>query len=173
MDIDLDDLITIDEPADFNGCSLAELRAVRDEYQQIEHGVSYVRRIVQGRLDTLSAEIQRRGDGVVDNDLITRLPDALAAKNRGPGLPRPALSLEPPEWTHDLLAQVDRSVAPNHLADLEEVDADVLVAALSAAADWEQRLSAARHELHRRADRVQDALVERYRSGASIDDLLS
>lgn len=172
VDIDLDELITISEPDDLASCSLAELREVRDRYQDIEHGVSYVRRIVQGRLDTLSAEVERRGEGSTENDLITRLPEALATNTRGPGLPRPAMALDPPEWTDELLAQVDHIVAPSQLASLDELDGDELARALAAAVDSERSLSAARQELHRRADRVQDALVERYRSGASVDDLL-
>lgn len=37
----------------------------------------------------------------------------------------------------------------------------------------ERRLSDSRRDLHRRIDRIQDELVGRYRSGASVDDLLS
>lgn len=172
VDIDLDELITITEPADLGSCSLEELRAVRDRYQEIEHGVSYVRRIVQGRLDTLSAEVERRSEGATENDLITRLPEALATNTRGPGLPRPALALDPPAWTDELLARVDHIVAPSQLASLDQLDVDELASALAAAVSSERSLSTTRQELHRRADRVQGALVERYRGGASVDDLL-
>jgi hypothetical protein len=168
--IDLDELITIDEPADLTACSLAELRVVRDHYQDVEHGLSYARRIMQGRLDTLASEIERRRDGLVEGDLIQRLPDALSSHTRGPGLPRPIRDLEPPAWADELLEQLAHS---HPSTDLEQLDGADLTLATADAASVERDLSEARQEMHRRIDRIQDEIVGRYRNGASVDDLLS
>jgi hypothetical protein len=169
--IDLDELITITEPADLATCSLADLRAVRDHYQEVENGLSYARRIVQGRLDTVAVELERRRDGAAA-DLIERLPDALAAHTRGPGLPRRMPDLEPPAWADELLVGADGVMAPSSLARLGDLDESELDAAAAAFGTVERELSAARTEVHRRIDRVQDELVGRYRSGAPVDDLL-
>ena len=176
MRIELDELITIDEPGDLSSCSLAELRVVRDHYQDVEHGLSYARRIVQGRLDTVSVELERRGDvaaGEVSGDLLERLPDALAAHTRGPGLPRPFRDLEPPVWADSLLVELDEVLTPSQLAEISELDGADLATAAARMGDVERDLSAMRHEVHRRVDRVQDELVGRYRSGATVDDLLT
>ncbi len=174
MRIELDELITIDEPADLGACSLATLREVRDHYQDVENGLSYARRIVQGRLDTVSVELERRGDGGAGGpgDLLERLPDALAAHTRGPGLPRPIRDLEPPVWADHLLVELDEILTPSQLAEIDDLDAADLTTAAARMGDVERDLSAMRHEVHRRIDRVQDELVGRYRSGATVDDLL-
>lgn len=171
MRIELEELITITEPSDLSQCSLAELRVVRDHYQDVENGLSYARRIVQGRLDTVSVELERRG-GSGTGDLIERLPDALAAHTRGPGLPRPIRDLEPPEWADTLLVELDEVLSPSQLADIAELDDTDLATAAARIGDVERDLSSMRHEVHRRIDWVQDELVGRYRSGATVDDLL-
>jgi hypothetical protein len=169
--IDLDQLITEPAPTDLSGCSLDQLRSIRDHYQDVENGLSYARRIVQGRLDTVAVEVQRRRDGA-DEGLIQRLPDALAAHSRGPGLPRPMPDLEPPAWADELLRDADATLPPAALAGLSELDDADLDRAADSLGGMERELSAARHELHRSIDRVQDELVGRYRSGATVDDLL-
>ncbi len=173
VQLDLDDLITIDAPADLSGCTLGDLRAIRDHHQDVENGLSYARRVVQGRMDTLAVELEMRNDGAVTDDLLRRLPDALAAHSRGPGLPRPMPDLEPPAWAHDLLGGVDEIITPAQLADISDMDDDQIALAAAEMGEVEQQLSTKRHELHRIIDRIQDELVGRYRQGASVDDLLS
>ena len=173
MRIELDELIKITEPTDLGTCSLADLRAIRDHFQDVEHGLSYARRIVQGRLDTLTVELERRSDDSPDADLLARLPDALAAHTRGPGLPRPVRDLEPPDWADDLLVELDQILPPSRLGDLAGMSEADLVDAASKVGTLERELSGLRSELHRRIDRVQDELVGRYRDGATVDDLLS
>lgn len=171
MHIDLDELITLRAPADLSVCSLGDLRSIRDHYHEIENGLSYARRIVQGRLDTVALEAQRRRDGS-GGGLIEQLPDALASHSRGPGLPRPMPDLEPPVWADELLSSADELLSPTQLAGLDELSDSELEQATAALGEVEQELSAARHEVHRSIDRVQDELVGRYRSGATVDDLL-
>jgi hypothetical protein len=168
----VDDLIDFSEPEDLAACSLPQLRELRDGYQEIENGFSYARRIVQGRLDTVSVELERRAEHDADTDLVHRLPTALAAHTRGPGLPRPGQGLEPPAWADDVVAELDRLLTPaqvGHLTDLEDA---VLLRAAEDIAGLERDLSASRQDLHRRIDRVQSEIVGRYRGGASVDDLL-
>jgi hypothetical protein len=171
--IQLDQLITIPEPAELRACSLGELRTVRDHYQDVENGLSYARRMVQGRLDTLTVELERRSDGAGGEDLIGRLPEALAAHTRGPGLPRPVRDLEPPAWADDLLKELDEILSPSQLGSIGELPEAELISTAARVGTFEREVSALRNELHRRIDRVQDELVGRYRDGATVDDLLA
>lgn len=173
VDISVEELVTIDEPTDLSVCSLPELRSVRDDYQQVENGLSYARRIVQGRLDTVSVEMERRSERDPDTDLVHRLPSALASHTRGPGLPRPGQDLDPPGWADGIVAELDSVLGPAALGQLSAVPAEELVGAVAAIADLERRLSEARQDVHRRIDRIQDEIVSRYRAGASVDDLLA
>lgn len=173
MPIDLDELITVSEPEDLSGCSLAELRTIRDGYQEVENGLSYARRIVQGRIDTVAVELDRRREGVGEADLLTRLPEALAANTRSTGLPRPVRDLEPPAWADGLLAGLDEVIPPSQLGAMGDLSDETLAAAAGRIGELERELSDARREIHRRIDRVQDELVGRYRSGATVDDLLA
>jgi hypothetical protein len=170
--IELDELITITEPSDLSSCSLTDLRVIRDHYQDVENGLSYARRMVQGRLDTVTVELERRGDGG-DSDLIGRLPEALAAHTRGPGLPRPVRELEPPAWSDDLLVELDEILPPARLGSISELDEGELIGVAARIGELEREISALRNDLHRRIDRVQDELVGRYRDGATVDDLLT
>lgn len=172
MRIQLDELITISEPADLSACALAELRSIRDHLQDVENGLSYARRIVQGRLDTLTLELESRRDAP-DGDLIERLSGALAGNSRGPGLPRPPRDLEPPAWADGLLLDLDQILPLAQLAELDRLEESELLTAIVRIGDFERELSAMRSEAHRRIDRVQDELVGRYRDGAAVDDLLT
>ena len=171
--IDLDQLVNFSEPEDLSGCSLAELRSIRDGYTEVENGLSYARRIVQGRLDTVAAEADRRGSSDTSADLMARLPEALAANTRSTGLPRPIPDLEPPAWADQLLEPLNAVLAPSQLGQLGSIGDDQLAAAAGQIGQIERDLSDARREIHRRIDRVQDELVGRYRGGASVDDLLA
>lgn len=171
MHTDLDELITIPAPDDLGGCTLAELRTIRDHHQEVENGVSYARRMVQGRLDTVVVEIERRREGG-GPELLERLPDALAAHSRGPGLPRPMPDLEPPAWADRLLVPADELLPAAGGRQLDQLDDSELERLAEGLAALERELSSMRHDLHRSIDRVQDELVGRYRSGAPVDDLL-
>jgi len=172
VDLALEQLITFDEPASLGDCSLVQLRTVRDEYQTVENGLSYARRIVQGRLDTVAVELERRAESDPDPDLVHRLPNALAAHTRGPGLPRPGQELDPPAWADEVVAEVDRRLGPAALGLLSEIPEPELLDAVASLAHLEREVSSARREVHARLDRVQDEIVARYQAGASVDDLL-
>ena len=174
MRIELDELITISEPTDLGACSLAALHDPPGVRQAVLDVLVVVAHLSQGRLDTVSVELERRGDGVSGDtgDLLERLPDALAAHTRGPGLPRPIRDLEPPAWADSLLVDLDEILTPSQLAEIGALDDADLATAAARMGDVERDLSGMRHEVHRRIDRVQDELVGRYRSGATVDDLL-
>lgn len=170
---ELESLITFSDPSDLAPRSLADLRSVRTQYEEIENGLSYSRRIIQGRLDTIAVELDRRSEGAADNDVLSRLPDALAAHTRGPGLPRHAGELEPPEWSDQITGELDEILTPMSLSRLTELDESELRRAAANIAKLEREVSEFRREIHRRIDRLQEELISRYQSGATVDDLLA
>lgn len=173
MKFELESLITFSDPRDLAPRSLADLRSVRTQYEEIENGLSYSRRIIQGRLDTIAVELDRRSEGAADNDVLSRLPDALAAHTRGPGLPRHAGELEPPEWSDQITGELDEILTPMSLSRLTELDESELRRAAADIAKLEREVSEFRREIHRRIDRLQEELISRYQSGATVDDLLA
>ena len=74
--------------ADIATREMDELRAMRARCQALENSLSYVRRLIQGRLDIAGAELQRRrgGGGAGDTgELIGLLPEVLSEGTRGAG----------------------------------------------------------------------------------------
>lgn len=173
MRFDLRTLTDIPEPEDLSTLELAELRELRARLDEVENGLSYARRMVQGRLDTLGIEVDRRRlGGEKPNQVMSRLPRALADRTRPQGTPRPPSDLEPPDWADEILAEVDEYLTPNEMADLPSIGEVELSTAVERIASVERALSETRRHVHERIDRIQEELVDRYRSGASVDDLL-
>ena len=78
MDAALNRVLANDYLADLGGRSVADLRSLRAECQTVENKLSYLRRLVQGRLDIVTGEQERRkggGDPGDTADLIERLPE--------------------------------------------------------------------------------------------------
>ena len=95
--------------SDLDTREMDELRAVRSRCQSLENSLSYVRRLIQGRVDIVGGELQRRREGGRTgdiSDLIARLPDIWSEGSRvagGPGSVRPPHSFSPdPEVTAQL-----------------------------------------------------------------------
>ena len=84
--------------------SLADLRELRSQQQAAEDAISYVRRLVQARLDLVSAEQKRRNNGN-DRTVSDDLPAILGRHlNSGPARPpRPTVEFDS-DW---VIAEVD------------------------------------------------------------------
>lgn len=173
MRIQPEEVIAEHEPDDLATLDMPELRAWRERLQQVEYGFSYARRVTQGRLDTLMAELERRRAGDTDTDVVGAMPAALGNHISGPGLPRPTRDLEPPEWADRLVEELDDFIGPSQLGALHEVDLETLTDAAQRTSELENEISGARTKLHERIDRVQAELISRYRDGAAVDDLLA
>src|SRR5258708_37536573 len=88
---------------------MADVRMMRAECQEIETGLSYLRRLVQGRHDIVGAELQRRRDGAEPGDLadlISQLPEILSDRSRPPGLGRLPQLLAPGHVHAELSARL-------------------------------------------------------------------
>ncbi len=156
--------------------SIDEIRAMRAECQSLESQVSYVRRLAQGRVDIVDAELERRREGRPPSDLaemVAALPSTLARHLTAPGSGKRPTTIEAIEPDPELLAPLDRILDVDALASLpSRSDAD-LADVRNALADVESDLSARRKSLFERLDALSAEITRRYRTGeASVESLL-
>jgi hypothetical protein len=153
--------------------SLAELRALRREAQQEEADLSYVRRLLQGRIDILRAELARRGDEDEGaGSVMAQLPEILADEPAAsPGSAR-YLTVGPSRLG-EYRRRIEVALADVELSDLSARTDAELRGALDRLTGHEQGVSRTRHDVQRVADRCSAEIARRYRDGeASVSDLL-
>jgi hypothetical protein len=149
-----------------NSVDAPTIRAMRDECRQEERRLSYVRRLVHGHLDLALAEVARR-DGVEQPPLITRVTRALTGPSGNARSTRAVGLYEPSESSDDDVVDLETIRLP----DLDESSLRALVERLR---HRERTLSDQRGILLAHLDRLQDALVARYRDGhTAIDEVAS
>lgn len=155
---------------------LEELRALRRSAQEDEADLSYLRRLLQGRIDILRAELARRSGGEQQpapaGNLLDRLPQILAD---GPARFRSArhVTLGTPRGERYGDA-ADRLMGDVRLADLGAHGDTALAAALDRLSDHERTVSGRRQALQRTVDRCSAEIARRYREGeARVEDLLA
>lgn len=158
-----------------HGLPLAEIRTRRNACNEEEVSLSYVRRVIQGRLDILQAERARRRAGQSGDltSLVEQLPNILSEKVHAPGFGRLPTIMAPGDLGAEVTAEVDAAAPPAKFSRLPAVGDDELDGMIDALSALESRVSAQRKQLHVVQDRFQDELVQRYQSGeASVDGLL-
>lgn len=170
---------------DLSWLRLPELRTLRREAQRDEADLSYVRRLLQGRIDILRAELARRGGAANSSGagggsvpgktsaLVDRLSEILtdaparqrsSARHVTVGTPH---GEEYRRLAAEMLAEVE-------LSDLEARTDDELTAGLARLVRYEQRVSSRRQRLQRTTDDCNAEIARRYRDGeAQVDDLLT
>lgn len=159
---------------DLTGRSMAELRELRAECQRVEDAVSYQRRLVQGRLDILQAEHERRRSGQPPADLetlVASLPGTLAAGVAGPRRGHTTYEHEL-EDADEASAEVDAIIDAAQLAALPSLDAADLAVVTERLRELEKTVSARRRVLFDRLDALADELGRRYRDGETTVDTL-
>ncbi|WP_407565762.1 ABC transporter substrate-binding protein [Streptomyces sp. 184] len=158
-------------PGPLDALGLPELRRLRRSAQQEEADLSYVRRLLHGRIDILRAELGRRASP--HSPVLDRLPEILTD---GPSLRAASarhVTLGPPlrEEYRELAEQMLAEVA---LSDLSARTDEELHQGLARLAGYEARISGRRQRLQRTADECSAEIARRYREGeAQVDDLLS
>jgi hypothetical protein len=161
---------------DLRSRAIEDVRAMRDECQAVETGLSYLRRVVQGRLDIVDAELTRRSEGGDPSDisaLIEQLPTILADHLRAPGNGRLPSSLGPGRPDSELEGRLDALVHEYDLDAIGDLDDGRLGQAREGLAELEGAVSQRRRALFDRIDALQAELTRRYKSGeASVESLL-
>jgi hypothetical protein len=163
--------------ADLDTRPIEDIRVMRAECHEVETGLSFLRRVVQGHLDIVAAERARRRDGGDPDDvaaLVDRLPQILADHLRAPGNGRLPTTLGPGRPDSELEDRLTTLVASSGIDVLETVGDDELARACDDLTELEHDTSARRRALFDRIDALQAELTRRYRTGeASVDSLLS
>ncbi|MER6158294.1 AmfC protein [Streptomyces sp. NPDC001868] len=163
---------------DLSRLRLPELRALRRDAQRDEADLSYLRRLLQGRIDILRAELARRG-GAADpgapgepSALVDRLSAILTdAPARHRSSARHVTVGTPYGEEFRLLAA--EMLDEVELSDLQARTDDELTAGLARLVHHEQQISSRRQRLQRTADDCSAEIARRYREGeAQVDDLL-
>ncbi|HYN74694.1 MAG TPA: aerial mycelium formation protein [Candidatus Limnocylindria bacterium] len=152
--------------------SLDEVRALRHDAEQEEADLSYVRRLLQGRMDLVRAEQTRRGEEG-SAPLIDLLAQVLADGPRSDHGSGRFLTVEPSR-VDDHRRKVEQIVSDVGISDVAARSDAELQTSLDALAEHERMVS----ELRRRVQTVMDALTaeitRRYRDGeADVAALLS
>ncbi|MEU6175046.1 hypothetical protein ABZ832_24460 [Streptantibioticus parmotrematis] len=166
-------------PPPFDRLTLAQLRALRRDGQREEADLSYLRRLLHGRIDILRAELGRRGepDGPVpaepDSPVLDRLPEILTD---GPSRVRSSarhVTLGTPH-SEEYRRLAEEMLGDVELSDLAARTDQELHAAMARLVGHEQEVSRLRRRLQATVDGCSAEITRRYREGeAHIDDLLS
>jgi hypothetical protein len=165
----------VDADVDVTKLSMEELRAKRAESQAVEVGLSYLRRLAQGRLDIVAAEQRRRTDGTapLDHDtLVAGLSDILGDHILAPGNGRLPRLMSPDLDTVDT-NRIDEIAGPNRLSNLADATADELAELVERLSAYEAEVSSQRRGLHETIDALQAEITRRYKTGeATVESLL-
>mgnify|MGYP001094025909 CR=1 FL=1 len=156
--------------------TVEEVRAMRDECVEVETGLSYLRRMVQGPLDIVRHELVARAEGGGGDEvgvLVDQLAEVLADGPRGAGLGRLTTTLEPTQVDTEFAAELDRLCGSARSADVPTLGDAELKALARDLTDLERRISDRRQAYFAQIDQLQAELTRRYREGeASVDALL-
>lgn len=159
---------------DLGALSLGELRSRRAECQGVEDALSYLRRLVQGRLDIVHAELDRRASGAPSDlaSLVAALPAILSSHVAGSTGNRLAYA-EVPADDPTLTSELDQCCPLDRLRELPQLTLEVLQTMAGELTALERVVSDRRRQSFDRLDVLSGELARRYRTGeASVDALL-
>ena len=169
----IDRVLAEDYLAGLSSIDMDEVRSLRKEAEQEETDLSYLRRLLQGRLDILRAELARRS-GTGEGDLVDALPRILADEGVAAsphGLGR-HISAEPSR-ADSHRRHVEALVADVDLSNLAAHDETSLRRAVDALEREEQEVSDKRRAVQSVMDACTAEITRRYREGdADVSDLL-
>jgi hypothetical protein len=169
----IDRVLSPDYMAGVEQRPLEEVRALRDEAAQEETDLSYVRRLLHGRIDIVHAERQRRAEGG-STSVVEQLVAILARNAVGPAAGSGRYQTVEPSRAQAHRRQVEALVADVDLSDVTSLSAAKLADALDAYTAEEASVSKCRREVQIVMDRLNAEIARRYREGrASVDDLLA
>ncbi|GAA2252260.1 MULTISPECIES: RsiG family protein [Kitasatospora] len=188
------DAVAAGSPAEYDltGLDLEELRMLRRDALEQEADLSYLRRLLQGRLDILQAELERRRvhpgapaagaeagrgarpeTGAEPVALLDRLPAILADPPSVVRRPARHVTLGTPRG-EQYQREADALIGDVQLADLAAHPTADLLTALERLAARERQVSGRRQILQRTADGCSAEITRRYREGeARVEDLLA
>ena len=170
----IDRVLAEDYLAGLGSLPMDEVRALRKEAEQEETDLSYLRRLLQGRMDILRAELRRRSGEGDDHDLVDDLPQILADEGTSSsprGLGRHVTA--EPSRADSHRRHVEALVADVDISNLSAHDEVSLQRAIDALEREEQEVSDKRKSVQTVMDASTAEITRRYREGdADVSDLL-
>lgn len=159
--------------AELAGLALGDVRGRRSEAHREETDLSYLRRVLHGRIDIIAAEQARRADGG-EGRLVDRLSAILRDEPSASARSARHMDVDPGAEPGEYRARVEALLSgPEMTAVLDRPDAD-LGTALETLREYEREVSGYRSRVQTVVDRFGAELTRRYREGhATVDDLLN
>lgn len=152
---------------------LADVRARRHEAEQEEADLSYVRRLLQGRIDIVRAELGRRsGDdrGSLVDQLAGILADGTVGQPHGMG----RHNTVEPSRVAEHRRSVEQLVSDVGVSDVVNRTDEELAESLTRLTSYEAAVSRNRRRVQEVMDACTAEIARRYQSGeATVDDLLA
>jgi hypothetical protein len=147
-----------------DGLDDAEVRRRRDLSRAERDYLSLLRRLVQGRIEILRAEQERRRTGTDSSPVVERLGDILSEETRGPSRGEaPVMTLSADEVA---LARrrVERLVSDAHLSNLDALSDRDLEDSLARLQEEERSVSDTRSSVMGIHDALQEDMKRRLRA---------
>ena len=153
--------------------TLAEVRARRDEAAQEETDLSYLRRMLHGRIDILRAELRRRLEGGTTS-VVEELTRILADNALGPATGSGRFQTIEPSRVELHRRHIEALLCDVDLSDVGARSEEELHSALAALTVEENSVSRRRREVQRVMDALNAEIGSRYARGeASVDERLA
>ncbi len=156
--------------------TIEQVRDMRAECLEVETGLSYLRRMVQGPIDIVTHEMRRRasGEGAKDlADIVADLPETLADMPRPAGSGRLSQTLEPTFIDPELGAELEDLVGDPQMGDVTQLANSQLSGLLGRLRTFESKVSELRRSYFEIIDSLQAEIARRYRDGeANVESLL-
>jgi hypothetical protein len=169
----IDRVLSPDYLAGLDQLDLAEVRARRDDAAQEETDLSYLRRLLHGRIDIVRAELRRRAEGGSE-PVVEQLAKILADNAIAPGTGIGRHQTLEPSRAEAHRRHIEALVSDADLSDVGSLSDERLELALRTYVAEEASVSARRREVQAVMDKLNDEIGGRYRAGsASVDDLLA
>ena len=153
--------------------ALTEVRSRRDDAAQEETDLSYLRRLLHGRIDIVKAEQKRRATGG-SQAVVEQLASILSDNAVGPAMGSGRYQTLEPSRAEAHRRHVEALVSDADLSDVAALPDERLLLALETYSREESSVSQRRREVQRVVDKLNDEIAGRYRAGsASVDELLA
>jgi hypothetical protein len=169
----IDRVLDGDFIAGLDSASLSEVRGRRHEAEQEEADLSYVRRLLQGRIDIVRAELGRRSGGE-RGSLVDQLAGILAEGTVGEPRGSGHHNVVEPSRVAENRRSVEQLVSDVGVSDVVNRSDEELAESLSRLTNYEAAVSRNRRRVQEVMDACTAEIARRYQSGeATVDDLLA
>lgn len=166
-------MLSPDYVADLDRLDLDEVRSRRDDAAQEETDLSYLRRLLHGRIDIVRAELKRRAEGG-SQPVVDQLAQILADNAVGPATGSGRHQSLEPSRAEAHRRHVEALVSDADLSDVGSLPGERLDLALNTYVAEEASVSQRRRQVQAVMDTLNAEIASRYRAGrASVDDLLA